>query len=219
MLTILFSPHLQQHASTSEAAVIFNNELADVSSHERRHLIPKSRRHHSKRQRVDLSYIDEEPFLPRETLGFGFGNAFDRQAHNTTDRIAEERKAKIDLSPCHICRRKPTIKAELDAFANCEGCSKRTCYICIRACPGMALEMACITEGDYDALALSFHAEEQHMDFGSRATIDDISSMDMAWEKRRMPGHRRRICSRCCVEKGEDGEVWCLGCLRTVEVG
>lgn len=27
--------------------------------------------------------------------------------------------------------------------------------------------------------------------------------------------HREMICSACCVERGADGEVWCLGCLRT----
>lgn len=30
-------------------------------------------------------------------------------------------------------------------------------------------------------------------------------------------GHRQRVCSRCCVERGEDGEVVCLGCLPFVE--
>lgn len=30
-------------------------------------------------------------------------------------------------------------------------------------------------------------------------------------------GHRRVVCSRCCVERGQDGEVVCLGCLPFVE--
>ena len=30
-------------------------------------------------------------------------------------------------------------------------------------------------------------------------------------------GHRRMVCSRCCVERGQDGEVVCLGCLPFVE--
>jgi len=29
-----------------------------------------------------------------------------------------------------------------------------------------------------------------------------------AWE------HHRVVCSRCCIEKGADGEVRCFGCLR-----
>jgi len=31
-------------------------------------------------------------------------------------------------------------------------------------------------------------------------------------------GHRGMVCSQCCVERGVDGEVWCLGCLRAEEV-
>jgi hypothetical protein len=32
-------------------------------------------------------------------------------------------------------------------------------------------------------------------------------------------GHRRMVCSRCCVERGPDGEVRCFGCLRVEEGG
>jgi hypothetical protein len=38
-----------------------------------------------------------------------------------------------------------------------------------------------------------------------------------AWNKDGIEGHRGRICSRCCVERGAEGDVWCLGCLRTEE--
>lgn len=41
-----------------------------------------------------------------------------------------------NLSPCHICHRKPTKRAELDSYADCEGCGERTCYVCIRECLG-----------------------------------------------------------------------------------
>ncbi|OAA61222.1 hypothetical protein SPI_05246 [Niveomyces insectorum RCEF 264] len=30
-------------------------------------------------------------------------------------------------------------------------------------------------------------------------------------------GHRRMICSQCCVERGEDGDVVCLGCMASIE--
>ena len=33
------------------------------------------------------------------------------------------------------------------------------------------------------------------------------------WVKEGGTGHRGRICSRCCVEEGMEGEVACLGCL------
>lgn len=35
------------------------------------------------------------------------------------------------------------------------------------------------------------------------------------WGKGGGTGHRRRICSQCCVEDGPEGEVICLGCLGT----
>jgi hypothetical protein len=34
------------------------------------------------------------------------------------------------------------------------------------------------------------------------------------WKGRGMQ-HRGMVCSGCCVERGVDGEVRCLGCLRT----
>ncbi|KAH8762515.1 hypothetical protein F5883DRAFT_116510 [Diaporthe sp. PMI_573] len=33
------------------------------------------------------------------------------------------------------------------------------------------------------------------------------------WVKEGGTGHRGRICSRCCLEEGAEGEVTCLGCL------
>lgn len=35
------------------------------------------------------------------------------------------------------------------------------------------------------------------------------------WDRGRGRGHWDRICSQCCVEKGPQGEVVCLGCLAT----
>lgn len=32
-------------------------------------------------------------------------------------------------------------------------------------------------------------------------------------------GHKAMICSACCVERGRDGEVRCLGCLTAEEAG
>jgi hypothetical protein len=32
-------------------------------------------------------------------------------------------------------------------------------------------------------------------------------------------GHRSVVCSRCCIERGSDGEIWCLGCLRSESDG
>ena len=39
------------------------------------------------------------------------------------------------------------------------------------------------------------------------------------WGEGVVETHRGMICSRCCVERGMEGEVWCLGCLRMEEGG
>lgn len=88
---------------------------------------------------------------------------------------------KVDLRPCHVCFRKPTVRRDLDCFAGCEGCGGRTCFVCLRRCEGGG-------EGEGGA-------EEGG------------------------GGHRGVVCSRCCVERGVDGEVWCLGCLGGEGVG
>ncbi|CRG89912.1 Pc16g00970 [Talaromyces islandicus] len=38
------------------------------------------------------------------------------------------------LRPCHVCHRKPSTKVMLDAYADCELCGQRACYICLREC-------------------------------------------------------------------------------------
>lgn len=59
------------------------------------------------------------------------------RSHSTTPRHSPpKRPTATNLSPCHICHRKPTKKTELDSYADCEGCGRRTCYVCIRECLG-----------------------------------------------------------------------------------
>ncbi|POS70156.1 hypothetical protein DHEL01_v211448 [Diaporthe helianthi] len=41
----------------------------------------------------------------------------------------------------------------------------------------------------------------------------DYKDRQGTWVKQGGTGHRGRICSRCCVEEGMEGEVTCLGCL------
>ncbi|KAB5563477.1 hypothetical protein GE09DRAFT_785257 [Coniochaeta sp. 2T2.1] len=51
-------------------------------------------------------------------------------------------------------------------------------------------------------------AEERDMEDGQQHDTKD------GWAA---GGHRKRICSRCCLERGPDGDVVCLGCLPFVE--
>lgn len=132
------------------------------------------------------------------------------------------------LSRCHICHRKPTKKSDLDSFADCQGCGQRTCFVCIRQCldwrPNLQDQMSW-TPPTQDPSS-SFHmddADPQSEDagyewFGSKLRQNHENERHHhkadSWAK---GGHRQMVCSRCCVEKGSDGDVVCLGCLPFVE--
>lgn len=143
------------------------------------------------------------------------------------------------LAPCHICHRKPTKKTELDSYADCQGCGERTCYVCMRECLGWGMApRERHNHNDYEKEVLmrdeetnseheqgeenntgnehSFNMEDAppedaHIDYDSPRA--DHRIREGTWVKEGGTGHRGRICSRCCVEEGVEGEVTCLGCL------
>lgn len=112
------------------------------------------------------------------------------------------------LDPCHICHRKPVVKSDLDSYADCEECGERTCYICIRECLGRE------DEEMEEALQMSF--TEDACEGAGRAFFprNGDGDGDEDGSERRKLRHRTMVCSRCCVERGTEGEVVCLGCLR-----
>lgn len=145
------------------------------------------------------------------------------------------------LAPCHICHRKPTKKTDLDSYADCQGCGERTCYVCMRECLGWAKtprdsrspneyyggkaeEEVLMRDEDIDGEQgqggtgndRSFNMEDAPPE-GSEPDYDSLranyKSRQGTWVKDGGTGHRGRICSRCCVEEGMEGEVTCLGCL------
>ncbi|OAA73207.1 hypothetical protein ISF_00108 [Cordyceps fumosorosea ARSEF 2679] len=124
------------------------------------------------------------------------------------------------LAPCHICHRRPTKRSDLDSFARCEGCGAQTCFVCIRQCHGGPLDVDVLSE--QEALSRSFNMQDAPDD--DAPTIrDDGRPLPTATKTREQTkqeqqgwaacGHRSVVCSRCCVEKGPEGEVVCLGCL------
>ncbi|KAI1114405.1 hypothetical protein F5Y14DRAFT_414993 [Nemania sp. NC0429] len=134
------------------------------------------------------------------------------------------------LSPCHICHRKPTKKSDLDSFADCMICGDRTCFICLRACQGW-LQASDADESD--------RATAEAADPSASFTMRDVDDEDTVHHDAHKPaapqrpqqkqrkgegggdaegswnghGHRSVICSQCCVERGSEGDVVCLGCL------
>jgi hypothetical protein len=121
------------------------------------------------------------------------------------------------LNRCHICHRKPTKKTDLDSFADCQGCGQRTCFVCIRQCLDWRSEHQ-KRWGGYGAQSFEMRDADAVNDGSSRQQhlqgADGKGGEMDGWAK---GGHRKMICSRCCVERGRDGDVVCLGCLPFVE--
>ncbi|KAK4193358.1 hypothetical protein QBC35DRAFT_103517 [Podospora australis] len=122
------------------------------------------------------------------------------------------------MSRCYICFRKPTKKTDLDSFADCQGCGQRTCFVCMRQCLGW---------GPSDLPSSTFPSSFMQTETSfTMLDADDTSASDFNFGKPGPKeeengwtggGHRQMVCSRCCVEKGADGDVVCLGCLPFVE--
>lgn len=142
------------------------------------------------------------------------------------------------LAPCHICHRKPTKKTDLDSFGECHGCGQRACYVCIRQCQGWLSPQDRPTPGPADdgthvrhSVSASFNMrdvddEDTEMDHrGPRQLASKPARCKDSKMREKRPfevgwqgsGHRNVICSRCCVERGTQGDVVCLGCLAGME--
>ncbi|OAQ96999.1 hypothetical protein LLEC1_02649 [Akanthomyces lecanii] len=142
------------------------------------------------------------------------------QQQQPTQQQQQHRSA----APCHICHRRPTKKSDLDSFAQCEGCREQTCFVCIRQCHGRRGDMASVLS-EQEALSRSFRMEDADDDeacdpAGRPPPVDPPQELtrhqqrqDAAQRNWAAGGHCSVVCSRCCVEKGPEGEVVCLGCL------
>jgi hypothetical protein len=149
---------------------------------------------------------------------------------STRPSIARAGSSAALLAPCHICHRKPTKKSDLDSFAECMGCGQRTCFVCIRACQGWLPEQQLEGDGDQDLSAsYTMHDvdDEEHERHHEKESSDrqqrQHESAHAPSPKKDLRGgwsghgHREVICSRCCVERGSEGDVVCLGCLAGME--
>ncbi|EGE78364.1 hypothetical protein BDDG_01301 [Blastomyces dermatitidis ATCC 18188] len=61
-------------------------------------------------------------------------NYDDDPSISSVSQINNKTTSHTSLSPCHICHRRPTTRSTLDAYADCDLCAERTCYICLREC-------------------------------------------------------------------------------------
>ncbi|KAJ6786008.1 hypothetical protein PWT90_02988 [Aphanocladium album] len=81
-----------------------------------------------------------------------------QKLHQNIFASTQHKSAKSAVAPCHICHRRPTKKSDLDSFAQCEGCSEQTCFVCIRQCYGRGDMSSVLSE--QEALSRSFHMED-----------------------------------------------------------
>lgn len=130
------------------------------------------------------------------------------------------------LTPCHICHRKPTKKSHLDSFAQCQGCGEQTCFVCVRECMGWNVDDGSVL-CEQEVLSRSFHMDDADDDAAARFEHSSVQGNNNSQdghddeELRRKGwdagGHRGVVCSRCCIERGSEGDIVCLGCLPRLE--
>lgn len=128
---------------------------------------------------------------------------FQKQPVNHTNKPATEpsnSKSSL-LNPCHICHRRPTTRSVLDAYGDCNLCSKRACYICLRECLGPHCR------GLPPISPRSTHRS-------TTTNSNDTTKREHTDGDTELEG--KKICSSCAVEGvteyGED-IVWCLDCV------
>ncbi|KAK1752498.1 hypothetical protein QBC47DRAFT_59056 [Echria macrotheca] len=115
-----------------------------------------------------------------------------QQLQQPAVRVTTTSSAANLMARCHICSRKPAKISDLELFTDCEGCGQRACDICMRECLGWR-------PGRRPPSPVA----------RPRSQVPRRGESD-GWRK---GGHREWICSRCCVERGPDGDIVCLGCL------
>ncbi|KAK0731636.1 hypothetical protein B0H67DRAFT_476658 [Lasiosphaeris hirsuta] len=144
------------------------------------------------------------------------------------------------MSRCHICFRKPSKKSDLDSFADCQACGQRTCYVCIRECLGWRPGLMQPPRQSQGVNVNGMGGQQQQLNSPPNSDLsftmldaDDTSGSgsDMSRDEAHRQGrhhrpqeedswrgrHTQMVCSRCCVERGQDGDVVCLGCLPFIE--
>lgn len=119
------------------------------------------------------------------------------------------------LRPCHICHRRPTTREVLDAYAGCDLCGERTCYICLRQCDSanccgsVNLNFDSGGNGNRNLLARNNTLCSSHGTY----FVPDGDGDGLGTSTR----HQRKVCSWCAVEGvTETGieVVRCLDCVR-----
>lgn len=132
------------------------------------------------------------------------------------------------LRPCHVCHRKPSTKVMLDAYADCDLCGERACYICLRECSSSN----CHSSGN-STLQPNISTVTTPDEYVDDMTMTYCNSADIRREDGYLHtrphsqatgthhlGHRK-VCSMCAIEgltDAGDEIVWCVECVRREEM-
>ncbi|KAI0443626.1 hypothetical protein F4803DRAFT_549896 [Xylaria telfairii] len=199
--------------------------------------------HHHHHEQLHSHYLHHNDFPPSalsQSQQSHFSHAHPEQPpaasvppHQTRPAAARTNSSAL-LSPCHVCHRKPTKKSDLDSFGDCTGCGERTCFVCLRACQGWVPT----SNGDRlnhipteaEDLSTSFTMQDADNEESVQSQAEKSTDTQKPQQKQKKGegggdgvgswygrGHHSVICSRCCVEKGSEGDVVCLGCLAGME--
>ncbi|KAK1460678.1 hypothetical protein CCUS01_08783 [Colletotrichum cuscutae] len=152
-------------------------------------------------------------------------------AQNQADAAGNRPRTPSSLAPCHICHRRPTKKSDLDSFADCQGCGQRSCYVCVRECQGWEKDGRPSSNGGINSTQQD--QGQDGLDLSRSCTMDDVDDDRQRQSREEQEakrtgratrhngwsggGHRQMVCSRCCIEKGSEGDIVCLGCLSRME--
>ncbi|QKX53931.1 uncharacterized protein TRUGW13939_01011 [Talaromyces rugulosus] len=219
--------HLQQ-GSTAPAMQKKRRILQPQSSRQPQCLRPHSGSHSQAQSNPD-SPNTKKSSLPTLTIP-SFNNhhdpSFSSMSGSDEDLISPRTTTTTTLSipppvlrPCHVCHRKPSTKVMLDAYADCELCGQRACYICLRECNS-------INCGSISSLPETPNEYHQGEEYGMDMRRDD-GYLHTTTHYQQTPTHnqsntvrQRKICSSCAIEGLTDtGEeiVWCMSCVRREE--
>lgn len=171
----------------------------------------------SKRSRLsDGHHATHAEFQPGHKRRVSQQRLASHDATETLNTTTPEKPRTMNLTPCHVCHRRPTKKSDLDSYAECQQCLHRTCFVCIRECRGLAVDDDTYIMHEQEALSRSFQMDDadngeqsprqQHNPQDGRITTQLIK----AWNGSM---HCSVVCSQCSIEKGTEGEVLCIACL------
>lgn len=145
---------------------------------------------------------------------------------------ASAAETRPQVLPCHVCFRQPRVRQDIESYADCGICAERACAVCLRECGGHATSMERSESGGHERGGGGEgrgdgwggpergvgNASFEMRDVGEQEWQKQKRSRDLeaggdaAWHGK---GQVRRVCSKCCVERGSEGEVWCLRCLKS----